>query len=44
MNEHGWRDSASTGLETQKIGVGFGDRTDICVFSNLTDVEEGGTP
>lgn len=44
MHKRGWRDSASAGLETQKVEAGLGHRPDICVFFDLMDVEEGRMP
>jgi hypothetical protein len=44
MHKRGWRDGASTGLEKQKQEAGLGHRTDIQVFFDLMDVEEGRMP
>jgi hypothetical protein len=44
MQKRGWRDSASDGLARQKEEAGLGHRTDIQVFFDLMDVEEGRMP
>jgi hypothetical protein len=44
MQKRGWRDGASAGLEQQKQEAGLGNRTDIQVFFDLMDVEEGRMP
>lgn len=41
MLKRGWRDAASAGLERQKAEAGLAHRTDIVVFFDLMDVEEG---
>jgi hypothetical protein len=41
MEKRGWRDSASAGLEEQKVEAGFADREDIQTFFDLMDAEEG---
>lgn len=44
MQKRGWRDSASVGLEEQKLAAGLADRADIQTFFDLMDVEEGRDP
>jgi gluconokinase len=41
MLKRGWRDAASAGLERQKAEAGMAHRTDIVVFFDWMDVEEG---
>jgi gluconokinase len=41
MLKRGWRDAASAGLERQKVEAGMAHRTDIVVFFDWMDVEEG---
>jgi gluconokinase len=41
MQKRGWNDSASAGLEKQKIAAGLGDRSEIQTFFSLFDHEEG---
>ncbi len=43
MLKRGWRDAASAGLERQKAEAGMAHRTDIVVFFDWMDVEEGRT-
>jgi gluconokinase len=44
MQKRGWRDSASLGLARQKEEAGLAGRSDIEVFFDLMDVEEGRLP
>lgn len=41
MMKRGWRDAASSGLESQKQEAGLGHREDILTFFDLMDTEEG---
>jgi hypothetical protein len=44
MQKRGWRDSASEGLARQKKEAGLDHRSDIEVFFDLMDIEEGRLP
>ncbi|HCN27522.1 MAG TPA: DUF5069 domain-containing protein [Verrucomicrobiales bacterium] len=44
MMKRGWRDTASGGLEQQKLDAGLGHRDDIVTFFDLMDAEEGRAP
>jgi gluconokinase len=44
MQKRGWRDAASAGLARQKEEAGLAHRSDIDVFFELMDVEEGRLP
>jgi gluconokinase len=44
MQKRGWRDSASLGFARQKEEAGLAGRSDIEVFFDLMDVEEGRLP